>query len=56
MTKELLEEAITLFGENTVYVVKEVVEMSDADGAYTMFEDLGQYEHAECVEFLYFNN
>lgn len=56
MTKELLEEAITLFGQDTVGIVREVVEMSDADGAYSMFEDLGQYEHAECVQFLYFKD
>jgi len=29
--------------------------MSDADGAYTMFEDMGQFECAEAVEFLYFD-
>lgn len=56
MSNELLKKAIEQFGENVVYVVKEVVEISDPDDAYTMFEDLGQYEHAECVEFLYFNN
>jgi hypothetical protein len=32
----------------------EVVAMSDADGAYTMFEDQGMFEFAEAVEFLYF--
>ena len=33
----------------------EVVAMSDPDGAYTMFEDLGIFDQAEVVEFLYFD-
>jgi hypothetical protein len=33
----------------------EVVAMSDADGAHTMFEDIGMFECAEVVEFLYFD-
>jgi hypothetical protein len=53
MTKELLQEAIDIFGSNIVNEVKEVVELSDVDGAYTTFQDLNKWEHAECVEFLY---
>jgi hypothetical protein len=33
---------------------KSIVEMADADGAYTMFEDMGMFDHAECVSMLYF--
>ena len=55
MSKELLEEANNIFGWNVVYQVKTVVEISDADGAYSHFQDIGKYNHADCVEFLYFN-
>ena len=47
--------AIAEFGEDAVYQAMEVVAMSDADGAYTMFEDMGLFECAEAVEFLYFD-
>ena len=36
-TQEVIEE----FGADLVYEVIEIVSMSDADGAYTMFEDMG---------------
>jgi len=48
------QEAITLFGKQIVNEVIEIVEMSDADGAWSLFNDQGMFEHAECVEFLYF--
>lgn len=54
MTKEKIEEAITLFGLEVVNEVMEIVNFSDADGAYTMCEDMGKYEHAECIQYLYF--
>lgn len=52
--KEKIEEAITIFGQDIVNEVIEIVTMSDTDGAYTMFEDMGYFDHAECVSFLYF--
>lgn len=55
VTQELVDEAIKIFGEDVVYQAMEVVAMSDPDGAYTMFEDVGQFEMAEAVEFLYFD-
>jgi hypothetical protein len=48
------EEAIELFGRHVVSEVNTAVDMADADGAYALFEDLNMYDHAECVEFLYF--
>ena len=48
------QEAITLFGKTTVYEVIEIVEVSDTDGAWSLFSDQGMFEHAECVELLYF--
>lgn len=54
MNKELIQEAITLYGKDIVYEVVSIVSVSDADGAYVLFEDMGQYDHASCVEMLYF--
>lgn len=55
MSEELLQEANTIYGWKTVYEVKTVVELSDPDGAWAHFQDIGKDNHAECVEFLYFN-
>jgi hypothetical protein len=49
-TQEVIEE----FGVDLVYEVIEIVSMSDADGAYTMFGDMGMFDHQACVEMLYF--
>jgi len=52
--KELLKEAIEVFGKNLVHEVLEVVYLADADGAYSTFQDMGMDNHAECVEMLFF--
>ena len=44
VTQEKIAAAIAEFGEDAVYQAMEVVAMSDADGAYTMFEDMGLFE------------
>jgi len=54
MNKELRNEAIEIFGRDVVSEVQMMVEMSDADGMYTTYQDMGKDEHSECVEFLYF--
>ena len=54
-TQDMIDAAIAQFGEDAVFQAMEVVAMSDADGAYTMFEDIGMFECAEAVEFLYFD-
>lgn len=54
-TQDKIDAAIAQYGEDAVYQAMEVVAMSDADGAYTMFEDIGMFECAEAVEFLYFD-
>lgn len=54
-TQDKIDAAIAQFGEDAVFQAMEVVAMSDADGAYTMFEDIGMFECAEAVEFLYFD-
>ena len=40
VTQEKIDAAIAQFGEDAVYQAMEVVAMSDADGADTMFEDI----------------
>lgn len=54
--KELLVEANDMFGSQVVSETMMVVQVADPDGAYSHFEDMGMFEHAECVEFLYFDN
>lgn len=46
-------EAIKIFGEQVVLEVQLIVDISDADGAYNHFNDLGMHVHAECVEYMY---
>lgn len=55
MTKDIRKQAIGIYGHSIVTEVVMMVEVSDADGMYTMFQDMGKDEHAECVEFMYFN-
>jgi len=54
-TQEAINEAIKIWGADAVYQAMEVVAMSDPDGAYTMLEDIGLFDQAEVVEFLYFD-
>ena len=51
---QTLEFAVNTFGREVVDFVINVVSLSDPDGAYTTFEDEGMFEHAECVELLFF--
>lgn len=53
--KERIEEAIKAFGSETVSDVLMLVGLSDPDGAYSHFEDLGMEDHAACVDFVYFS-
>jgi hypothetical protein len=55
MTTNKTQEAIEEFGAGLVYEVIEIVSVSDADGAYTMFGDMGIFDHQACVEMLYFD-
>lgn len=54
ITDNKIQDAIEEFGANVVHEVIEVVSVSDADGAYSMFEDMGMFDHQACVEMLYF--
>jgi hypothetical protein len=55
VTQELIDAAIAEFGAAAVHQAVELVAFSDADGAYTVCEDTGQFEIAEAIEFLYFD-
>ena len=55
MSKQTLKEAIEIYGKTIVSEVVNLVYMSDADGSYSTFQDMGMDEHAECTEFLFFN-
>jgi hypothetical protein len=52
---EALNAAVEQFGAGVVETVVSLVEMSDPDGAWALFQDQGMNEHAECVEFIYFD-
>ena len=49
-----LQDAIEEFGKAIVYEVQTVVDISDADGAYSLFGDMGMFEHQQCIEMIYF--
>lgn len=55
MSKQAYQEAVQNYGKQVVSEVLNLVYVSDADGMYTTFQDMGMDEHAECVEFLFFN-
>jgi hypothetical protein len=54
MNKELIQDAIDCYGKNLVSEVISLVQMADADGCYSMFQDMDMPDHAEIVEMLYF--
>lgn len=54
VNKELYDECVSLYGQDIVNEAIEIVHLSDPDGAYSMFEDMGQYDHQEVVEMLFF--
>jgi len=54
MSKELIAEVRSLYGDQLIEEVLMIVSTSDPDGAFTLFEDMGMYEHAEAVEMIYF--
>jgi hypothetical protein len=54
--KEKISSARKDYGDEVVNVVIEMVQMSDADGAYVIFEDNEMFDHAEVVSLLYFED
>jgi hypothetical protein len=53
--QQKVQQAIDQFGNAIVLEVIEMVTLTDADGAFTSFEDAGMFEHAECLELMYFD-
>lgn len=51
-----ISEAISIYGAQIVEYVRMFVDLFDADGMFTTFNDQGMYEHAECLEMIYFAN
>lgn len=54
ITEEKLQQAINTFGSQIVNKVISIVEMTDPDMAYVLFEDDGLMDETMCVEMLYF--
>lgn len=54
MNKEKLQDAIRIYGQETVSTAITIVSISDPDGACSHAEDMGEDELAECIRFLYF--
>lgn len=52
--EEKVSEARETWGSSVVNEVLTMVQVSDPDGLWSMYEDLGRFNYAECVEFLYF--
>jgi uroporphyrinogen-III decarboxylase len=48
-------EAVEAVGIEVANAAVDAVELSDADGAHSMFEDMGMFEHALAVEIIYFD-
>ena len=54
MTQQQIQDAITAYGSQVVSEVRSIVSMSDPDGAWSLFEDMGMFDHQACLEELYF--
>lgn len=50
-----VDECVREYGKQVVDEVLEMIELSDADGLWSMYNDLGLYNHAEVVEHIFFN-
>ena len=53
--QEVMQDAVQCFGSTVVHHVVEMVGCADPDCMYTLFQDMGMYDHADCVEMLFFN-
>jgi hypothetical protein len=56
ITNEKIKEAIDTYGSQIVSEVREIVSVSDPDGVWSMYQAMGMFEHAECIEALYFED
>ena len=53
MLKEIIYEAITLFGNTTVREVFELVSVGNVNVIYNTFQNMNMKRHADCVAFLF---
>lgn len=56
MINSKVQEAIKIYGSDVVEKVQLVIDISDTDGAWSLFRDMGMDECVECIEFIYFEN
>jgi hypothetical protein len=54
INNQKIESAIELFGADIVHQVITLVSVSDADGVWSLYDDMGMYDHMQCVEYIYF--
>jgi len=55
ITETKYKEAVAIYGSDVVNTVMQLVEVSDADGIFSQFEDMNMYDEAECTAFLFFD-
>lgn len=55
MKRQRIKEAVEIWGGEVVREAILMTEVSDPDGAWVLFQDEGMEEHAEAVEFIYFD-
>ena len=53
MSKELISNAITLFGSAVVREVLDLVRVGSVDVIYTTLQNMNMKRHADCVAFLF---
>lgn len=53
MSQDLIYNAVQCFGAKMIREILDIVDVSDADCAYTYYMEVGKLEHAECVEMLF---
>jgi len=56
LNQSLVESAIQIFGAPIVHQVIQLVQVSDPDGIWSLYNDMGYDEHMYCVEYLYFDH
>lgn len=53
MEQNLIKEAIDLYGYEIVNQVFEIMELTNPENAYNIFNDKKMFIHSKCVELLY---
>ena len=53
MNKEIISDAITLFGNVIVREVLDLIRISNVEVMYNTFKSMNMKRHADCIEFLF---